>query len=58
MGLRLLVDRIADRKGPQRATCRSALFCELGIATQRSIARGIIDQSGRLPEDVSAQLSI
>jgi hypothetical protein len=41
--LSLLADRIADRKGLQRATCRSALFRELGIATQRSIARDIIE---------------
>jgi hypothetical protein len=41
----------------QRATCRSALFRELGIATHRSIARDIIERSGRLPEHVSAQLS-
>jgi hypothetical protein len=47
----------ADRKGLQRATCRSALFRELGIAIQRSIARDIIERSGRLPEHVSAQLS-
>jgi hypothetical protein len=55
--LALLVDRIADRKGLQRATCRSALFRELGIATQRSIARDIVERSGRLPEHVSEQLS-
>jgi hypothetical protein len=41
--LSLLADRIADRKGLQCATCRSALFRELGIATQRSIARDIIE---------------
>jgi hypothetical protein len=52
----LLADRIADRKVLQRATCRSALFRELGIATQRSIARDIIERSGRLPEQASAQL--
>jgi hypothetical protein len=39
--------------GPQG---RSALFRELGIATQRSIARDIIERSGRLPEHASAQL--
>jgi hypothetical protein len=33
--LSLLADRKADRKGLQSATCRSALFRELGIATQR-----------------------
>jgi hypothetical protein len=38
-------------------TCRSALFRELCIATQLSIARDIIERSGRLPEHVSAQLS-
>jgi hypothetical protein len=46
-----IADRIADRKGLQRATCR-----ELGIATQRSTARDIIERSGRLPEHASAQL--
>jgi hypothetical protein len=35
--LSLLPDRIVDRKGLQRATCRSALCRELGIATQRSM---------------------
>jgi hypothetical protein len=54
--LSLLANRIADRKGLQHATCRSALFRELGIATQRSIARDIIQRSGRLPEHASAQL--
>jgi hypothetical protein len=57
MILGLLADHIADRKGLQRATCRSAIFRELGIATQRSIARDIIERSVRIPEDVSAQLS-
>jgi hypothetical protein len=52
----LLSERIADRKGIQRATCRSALFRELGIATQRSIARDIIERSGRLPKHALAQL--
>jgi hypothetical protein len=55
--LSLLADRIADRKGLQRATYRSALFRELGIATQRSIARNTMERNGRLPEHVSAQLS-
>jgi hypothetical protein len=55
--LSLLADRIADRKGLQRATCRSALFPDLGIATQRSTARDIIERSRRLPEHVSAELS-
>jgi hypothetical protein len=54
--LSLLADRIADGKGLQRATCRPALFRELGIATQRSIARDIIERSGRLPEHAPAQL--
>jgi hypothetical protein len=49
-------DRLADRKGLQRATCRSALFRELGIATQRSIAPDIIERSGMLPKHASAQL--
>jgi hypothetical protein len=40
----LLADRIADRKGLQRATCRWAPFRELGIATQRNIARDIIER--------------
>jgi hypothetical protein len=48
--LSLLADRYAVRKGLQRATCHSALFRELCIATQRSIARDIIERSGRLPE--------
>jgi hypothetical protein len=48
--LSLLSDRIADRKWLQRATCRMTLFRELGIATQRSIARDIVERSGRLPE--------
>jgi hypothetical protein len=46
--LSLLADRIADHKGLQRATCRSALFRELGIAIQRSIVCDIIERSGRL----------
>jgi hypothetical protein len=48
--LGLHADRIADRERLQLATCRSALFRELGIATQRSIARDIIERSGRFPE--------
>jgi hypothetical protein len=52
-----LADRIADRKGLQRATYRSALFRELGIATQRSTARDIVERSGRLPGNLSAQPS-
>jgi hypothetical protein len=48
---------LADGKGLLRATCRSSLFGELGIATQRSIARDIIERSCRLPEHVSAQLN-
>jgi hypothetical protein len=39
--LSLLANRMADRKGLLRATFRLALFRELGIATQRSIARDI-----------------
>jgi hypothetical protein len=55
--LSLLEDSIADRKELQRTTCRSALFRELGIATQRSIARDIMERSGRLPEHLSAHPS-
>jgi hypothetical protein len=53
--LSLLADRIADRKGLQRAICRSVLFGMLGMATQRSIARDIIERSGRNSEHVAAQ---
>jgi hypothetical protein len=52
-----IADRIVDRKRFQRATCRSALFRELGIATQRSKARDTIERAGRLPEHFSAQLT-
>jgi hypothetical protein len=53
----LLADRRADRKGLLRGACRSALFRERGIATQRSIARDIIDRSRRFPEFTSAELT-
>jgi hypothetical protein len=46
----LIADRQADRTGAPRGLCRNALFRALSIATQRSIARDIIDRSGRLPE--------
>jgi hypothetical protein len=46
----LIVDRQADRAGAHRAWCHNALFRALSITTQRSIARDIIDRSGRLPE--------
>jgi hypothetical protein len=51
-----LVDRIEDSKGLLCATFHSVLFCELGIATQRSmfIPRDIIKRSGRFPDHVSA----
>jgi hypothetical protein len=54
--LSLRADHIEDRKGLQRATCRSALFRGLSIATRRSIARDIIERSGRLPAYVSENL--
>jgi hypothetical protein len=46
----LIADRQADRTGVTRSFCRYALFRPLSVATQRSIARDIIDRSGRLPE--------
>jgi hypothetical protein len=52
---KLSADHSADRKDLVRATCRSALFRELSIATHRSIARTINKRSGMLPEHVSAQ---
>jgi hypothetical protein len=53
----LILDRIAACKELQRATCRSAVFREIGIATQRSIARETSERSGKLPEHVLAQLT-
>jgi hypothetical protein len=55
--LSLLAVCIADCKRLLGATCRSSLFHELGIATQRSMARDIIELSRRPPEHVSAQLT-
>jgi hypothetical protein len=46
----LIADRQADRSGAPRSLCRNALFRALSVATQRSIARDIIDRSGLLPE--------
>jgi hypothetical protein len=53
----LRADRIADCNELLRATCHYIQFRELGIAIQRSIARKIIERSGMLPENVSAQLT-
>jgi hypothetical protein len=50
--LSLLSDRMADCKGLQRATCLSTRFRELGIATQRSIPRYIMERSGGFPVNV------
>jgi hypothetical protein len=46
----LIADRQEDRTGAPRSMYRNALFRALPVATQRSIARDIIDWSGRLPE--------
>jgi hypothetical protein len=46
----LIADRQADRTAAHRSLCRNALFRALSVATQRSIARDIIDRSDRLPE--------
>jgi hypothetical protein len=46
----LIADRQADRTGAPCSLCWNALFRALSVATQRSIARDIIDRSGRLPE--------
>jgi hypothetical protein len=46
----LIADCQADRTGAPRSLCRNALFRALSVATQRSIARDIIDRYGRLPE--------
>jgi hypothetical protein len=54
--LSCIADGVTERKGLIRTTCSSSLVGEIGIATQRSIAREIIARSGRLPEHVSAQL--
>jgi hypothetical protein len=43
----LIADRQLDRTGEPRSLCRNALFCALSVATQRRIARDIIDQSER-----------
>jgi hypothetical protein len=46
--------KFSDRMNQWKLT----VFRELSITTQRSIARDIIERSGRLPEHASAQLSI
>jgi hypothetical protein len=46
----LIADRPADRTGAPRSLCRIALLRALSVATQRSIARDVIDRSSRLPE--------
>jgi hypothetical protein len=46
----IIADLQADCTGAPRSLCRNALFRALSVATQRSIARDIIDQSGRLLE--------
>jgi hypothetical protein len=46
----LIANRQGDRTGAPRSLCRSALFRVLSVATQRSIAREIIDRSRQLPE--------
>jgi hypothetical protein len=46
----LIAARQADRTGSPRGLSRNALFRALSVATQRSIARDIINRAGRLPE--------
>jgi hypothetical protein len=46
----LIADRQADRIGALHSLSQNALFRAISVATQRSIARDIIDRAGRLPE--------
>jgi hypothetical protein len=42
----LISDRHADRIGAPHSPCRNGIFQTLSVATQRSIARDIIDRAG------------